>query len=116
MKTQIALNEMEFYAYHGYYAEERQIGTTFLVSVTLDVDFSAAERSDELTDTLNYELVYNVVRQEMETPSKLLEHVAYRLREALTTHFPTVTHASVTVTKLNPPLGGKVKSASVTIG
>ena len=116
MKTQITLDEMEFYAYHGYYTEERQIGTTFLVSVTLDVDFSATERSDELTDTLNYELVYNVVRHEMKTPSKLLEHVAYRLRDALTTHFPTVTHASVTVTKLNPPLGGKVKGASVKIG
>ena len=116
MKTQITLDEMEFYAYHGYYAEERQIGTTFLVSVTLDVDFSATERSDELTDTLNYELVYNVVRHEMGTPSKLLEHVAYRLREALTTHFPTVTHVAIKVTKLNPPLGGKVKSAYVTIG
>ena len=116
MKKQITLEDMEFYAYHGYYAEEQKIGTTFLVSVTLDVDFSSAKISDELTDTLNYELVYNILKEEMKTASKLLEHVAYRIREALTNHFPTVTGASVTVTKLNPPLGGKVKSASVTIG
>ena len=116
MTSQISIEQMEFYAFHGFYAEERKVGTRYLVDLIMDVDFEKAGHTDQLNDTINYELVYNVVRAEMEIPSQLIEHVAYRIKNALTEQFPEIQKLTLKVTKLNPPLGGKVGSVSVTIG
>lgn len=116
MTSQISMEQMEFYAFHGFYSEERKVGARFLVDLTLDIDLKKAGQSDQLEDTVNYELIYNVVRAEMEIPSQLIEHVAYRIKNALTEQFPEIQKLTLKLTKLNPPLGGKVGSVSVTIG
>ena len=81
---------MEFYAYHGCYAAERNIGGTYLVSVSIDADLTAACNSDSVDDTINYESVYQIVSNEMRQPSNLIEHVAYRIRQALLTEFESI--------------------------
>ena len=70
---------MEFYAYHGHFEEEQKIGTWFSLDLTMDVDTSKAELSDELDDTVDYSAVYQVVKEKMMIPSKLLEHVGRRI-------------------------------------
>jgi len=51
----------------------------------------------------------------MEIPANLLEHLAHRILDSITEHFPRIEYAEVTVTKYNPPLPGKVESSSVTL-
>ena len=109
----ISIEKMEFYAYHGCFEEERKIGTWFSVDMSMEVDTSKAEMSDNLDDTVNYQAVYQVVKREMMVSSKLLEHVARRILTAVQKEFPAVSYAWIKIKKMNPPLGGKMESVSV---
>ncbi|MDR2801656.1 MAG: dihydroneopterin aldolase, partial [Prevotellaceae bacterium] len=71
--------------------------------------------SDNLDDTINYQRLYDIVKREMQRPSNLMEHVAGRILQALSEEFNAIAHATVTIRKRNPPLGGKVGDASVTL-
>jgi len=106
---------MEFFSYHGCFAEERVIGTRFLVNITLKVDTREAEISDHLKETVNYQTVYQVVKQEMEIKSHLLEHVGRRILNSVHEKFPDISDATVKVSKLNPALGGKMGCVSITL-
>lgn len=108
----IEISNMEFYAYHGCFDEESMIGTRFRVSLRLSVDSCKAQMSDDIADTVNYLDVYQEVKKQMSIPSHLLEHVAERIATAILTSFP-VQELWVKVTKLNPPLGGKIEGVSV---
>lgn len=109
----IRIEDMSFYAFHGCFDAEQTIGTRFRVDATLQVDTRRAEQSDDLADTVNYADVYQVIKSEMEKPSHLLEHVARRIATAVMRNFRAVSEVTVKVTKLNPPLGGRIGGVSV---
>ena len=111
--SKISINGMEFYAHHGCFEEEQKVGTWFMVDLSMEVDTKEAERTDDLEATVNYAEVYLTVKREMEQPSKLLENVAYRIREAVMREYPKTENVRVKIQKLNPPLGGKIQSVSV---
>ena len=111
----ISIEKMEFYAYHGCFQEEQIIGTRFLVDLYLETDTKKAEKTDELTDTVNYQEVYLLVKTEMEIKSKLLEHVGRRILDAIIKTFPEVNFAKLKISKMNPPLGGKMQNVSLTM-
>ena len=113
--SKITLENMEFHAYHGCLEHEKTLGNTFIVTLTMDLDTTLAGKSDELSDTLNYQLVYDVVKQEMEIPSKLIEHVGQRIVEKVCSSFIQITTLKLKLSKLNPPLGGKVVAVSIEI-
>lgn len=113
MSIGIQLGGMSFYAYHGVSAQERTVGNYFLVDLKISIPVEAALASDSLDDTINYALLYEVVKKEMQIPSNLLEHVAGRILIALKKHFPQITSVDLVLKKLNPPLGGDVQNASV---
>ncbi|OAV67296.1 Dihydroneopterin aldolase [Bacteroidales bacterium Barb6] len=106
---------MEFYAFHGVGEQERAVGNRFFVDLLLTAAVEAAVRSDRLEDTVSYADVFAVVRREMSVPSRLLEHAAGRILFALQEAFPLLTGIEVRLTKLCPPLGGDVRSASVVL-
>jgi len=109
----ILLENMEFYSYHGCFAEEQIIGNRFLVDLIMDTDTSEAETTDNLHKTINYQEVYSIVKNEMEKKSRLLEHIASRIGLAVKNRFPQITHLCIKVSKINPPLGGKIERVSV---
>lgn len=111
----ISIEGMEFHAYHGCFAEEQLIGTRFVVDLFLETDTSEAELTDDLSKTINYLEVYQLVKMEMEINSKLLEHVGRRILNAVKLNYPAVGHARVKVRKMNPPLGGKMDFVSLTL-
>ncbi|MBC3539947.1 dihydroneopterin aldolase [Rufibacter sediminis] len=112
---QIALEGMEFFAYHGYYDEEQKIGNKYGVDLYLQTDLHAAGASDNLEQTVNYETLYNLVKHEMSIPARLLEHVAHRILEGVYQQFPFVQQVKVSVSKFNPPLGGICHRARITV-
>jgi len=79
----IILEDIEFHSFHGYYPEEQKIGGRFLVNLEMDTAFEDAFHSDQLEDTFNYETAYKIVKEEMEKPSKLIEHVAGRILDSI---------------------------------
>ena len=109
----IHIEGMEFYAYHGCFREEQLVGNKFLVDIQLDVNVEKSAVSDKLEDALNYQIVYNLVKEQIMINSKLLENVAKRIMDAITSKFPEINEGAVKVSKMNPPLGGKVEKVSV---
>jgi dihydroneopterin aldolase len=111
----INVTGIKLYAYHGCLEEEAVIGANYIVDVRIETDFSVAQRTDDLSKTVDYVVVYNIVKSEMAVRSKLLEHVTGRIANELLRKLPEIEMAEVTVTKLNPPMNGDVNSVSVTV-
>jgi dihydroneopterin aldolase len=111
----ILLENMEFHAFHGCLDDERIKGNTFLVSVCMEINTEKAGKTDELSDTVNYQQVYDIVNKEMGITSHLIEHVAQRIYDRLLEQIPQIFSLQVRLSKLNPPLGGKVEKASIEI-
>ena len=86
-----------------------------MVDLYLETDTTEAEESDDLKTTVNYQEVYLLVKQEMDVKSNLIEHVARRILKKLAEKYPQVLNARIKLQKMNPPLGGKVESVSITI-
>jgi len=111
----ISLEGIEIFGHHGYYAEERKKGNTFIVDITLTTDFKKAAAEDTIDGTINYEHVYEIIRREMGNSVKLLEHLAQRIVEKVMAEFTNVSAIELSISKLDPPLPGKCKKAKVTI-
>lgn len=111
----IEINGMRFRAYHGYLDKEKQDGNDFLVDFCCQYDTSAAEKSDNLEDTLDYSAIYGIVKENMKIPSNLLENVAGRIADAIKSEFPEIPSFEVRVTKMNPPVDGPAAYSSVTV-
>lgn len=109
----ISLEEMEFFAYHGFYEEEQKIGNKYSVDVHIEANVSRAVYSDRLADTLNYEAVYQIVAEEMQKPTHLLEHLAQRIIDSILQKFSMAEKVGVSVSKFNPPVGGVCRKAKV---
>lgn len=111
----ISIEGMEFFAYHGCISEERVIGTPFKVDFTYELNTTSAQLSDNLSDALNYQSIYQLISTEMKIKSHLLEHVAHRILNSVLNAYPQISYASIKLSKLNPPLGGKTDSVSFTL-
>lgn len=113
MKSYIMLEKILLYAHHGVFEQETKVGNLFRIDIKLTVDLEKASLSDELTDTVSYADVYTVIKEEMEIPSKLLEHVAGRIVRRLKQSYHEVESVEIKLSKQNPPLGGQIDVASV---
>ena len=111
----IHLRQVRFHVFHGVLPQEQQVGADFLLDLKVGYPLARAMQSDEVGDTLNYVALYALVAREMQQPSKLLEHVAERMAEAISQTFPRVTSIDLELTKLNPPMGAECGGASVEI-
>ena len=111
----IELNDLEFYAYHGVYEEEKEKGNTFIVNLSVTGEFDKAIREDDLTGTIDYEDLFSLVQKEMGIPSNLLENVVGRIRTSIKEQFPDIKSIAISLEKLNPPIGGNLKSTRITL-
>jgi len=109
----IHLEGMKFYAYHGHFPVEQKVGNEFVVDLKIETSADKAAETDKLVDAINYQLLYDTVKDEMSLISYLLEHVAARILQALYQKFPSILHAEVKISKINPPLGGEIQKVSV---
>ena len=111
----ISLEGLEFFAYHGLYKLERKIGNRYSMNVTVTCKNSTIEKKNELSATIDYEKLYQVVKEEMNIPSKLLENIANRIAKRVFVSFKEAEYVNIVLKKFNPPLGGVCHSASVNL-
>lgn len=111
----VTLEGMHFYAYHGCLESERVKGNDFYVDLSFVYDMQVAAKDDSLRDAVDYSVVYNLVKQQMQEPCNLLEHLAWKIKTAVQERFPEVLECCVKVSKACPPVGGEVKISSVEI-
>ena len=108
---QLSINSINCYAFHGCLAEEAIIGGHYKVDVEIEMDFSKSMNSDELADTVDYGMVYQVVSEQMAIRSKLIEHVCRRILDALSAKIAGPKTLTVIITKFSPPVNGPLESA-----
>ena len=110
---QIQIENMEFYSFHGHFKEEQIVGNKFIVDLTIETDMKIPAESDNLKDAVNYQRVYDIIKLQMEKNSHLLEHIAGRILNAIYAEMEGIQKVTVKVSKMNPPIGGKIGSVSV---
>jgi len=113
MKTIISLDGLHFHAFHGYYEEERVMGNPFILHVSVEI--GPAVDSDNISDTVNYEHIYQICKEEMEQTQKLLETVVVHIVDRLKSRFTQILSGTVSLEKVGPQLGGHVEKATVSI-
>ncbi len=111
----IELEGMRFWAHHGCLESEKETGNLFLVDFRGETDLRAAAGTDSLADTVNYGEIYELVKEEMDVPSDLLEHVAGRSVKRIAGKFPEFVRFSVRVSKRRPPVGGETRWSRITL-
>ena len=111
----IELEGMEFHAYHGCFEQERAEGNLFVVDFKGCYPFKQAAKTDHLDEAVDYGDIYKIVREEMKTPSNLIENVAWRIARAIQEKFPEFQKFTVRVSKKNPPVGGACQWARATV-
>ncbi|MBR8713188.1 dihydroneopterin aldolase [Porphyromonas levii] len=104
--TSIKLEKLHFYSYHGLLEQEKSVGNDFEVS--LEFHFPALEVmvTGDLAEGINYALIYKFIEREMAIPTELLEVLCYRMLEHLKEEFPLISQATLSITKLAPPIEG----------
>lgn len=111
----ILLTGARFFGHHGVSDEERRIGGRFVVDVELTFDLARAGATDDLSHTISYADVYDVVAEMVQKKSfQLVEALAENIAQALFRQFPA-TRVMVRVFKQPPPIPGTVDSAGVEI-
>ena len=115
MEYCIALERMEFHALHGCYELERKVGNRFTVDLVITAELGDVAAEDSVEKAVNYLTVYKVVREQMTVTQRTIERVAMNIIDALYAAFPQIRHLACTVSKLAPPLGGKLDRVSVTL-
>jgi len=111
----IQIENMEFYSFHGHFKEERIVGNKFIVDLTVETDMTLPSQSDNLKDAVNYQRLYEIIKLQMDEKSHLLEHIAGRILDAIYSEMEGIKKATVKVSKMNPPMGGKIGSVSIVL-
>ncbi|HCN83865.1 MAG TPA: dihydroneopterin aldolase [Sphingobacteriaceae bacterium] len=112
IRQKVALQGARFFAFHGFYDEEQTIGNEFIVDIEAEIGVSN-NGNDDISKTVNYEQLYNIIANQMKNPRKLLETVAHAILEDVQSEFAEVQYIRVVVRKINPPLSGEVENSLV---
>ncbi len=115
MEYKIRLNEMEFRALHGCYDLEQKVGNRYTVELEITTELGNLAECDDVTQAVNYLTVYEIVAEQMKVTCRTIEAATVNVITAVKTAFPQIKEVSCTMAKLAPPLGGKLRSVSVTI-
>ena len=111
----IKLKNIRTFSYHGCLVEEGKIGSDYSVDLEIKTDMRKSMETDELEDTVDYVHLNKIVEEEMAIRSKLLEHVAHRIVQRVFKGIASVSRIIVSVSKINPPIGGDVEAVTIQI-
>ena len=116
MADLIEIKGIKSFGFHGVFESEKVTGQDFYVDVVLEVDLTRASVSDDVSDTINYaEVTDLVVAQITGDPVSLIEKLAGNIADRIKATYPQATAVSVTVHKPQAPVKAEVRDISVTI-
>jgi len=110
----IRLHNAVFYAYHGVLSDEQNLGGKFEVDVDLHCDLSRGGKTDSLRQTINYERVYDDVKQlVLGKKYFLIEALAETIADGLLKNYRKVQKVVVRVRKPSAPVKGVIDHVEV---
>jgi dihydroneopterin aldolase len=116
MSDRIFIHGLSLHAYHGVMAHEAKVGQSFTLDLELDIELSAAARSDKVVDTVSYDKVVNCAEQAFNAQRfRLIEAAAGRVADAILAEFPKVRAVRVTIHKPHAPIAAIFSDVGVTL-
>lgn len=113
---QIKIENLEVYAYHGVFPEEKEKGQKFYINATLESDLRKAGRTDDLTASTHYGEVALLLHEKMTEKSyDLIERAAEVCAEAVLLQFPLIRSITLELRKPEAPIPLPFESVSVVI-
>ncbi|MEA4884767.1 MAG: dihydroneopterin aldolase [Clostridia bacterium] len=102
----ITLKNLVFYAYHGAFAAEKELGQRFEVDVDMYRDLGACARVDDLDMAISYVDVYTLVKEIVEEREfSLIETLARTIADEVISGY-ALDEVTVRVRKPHAPIGG----------
>jgi dihydroneopterin aldolase len=93
----ILLRDLEFFSFHGVHELEKKVGTIFLLDAT--IEFEENKLITDLHHTIDYEVVYEVIKKEFSSTESLLEVLAEKIAQAIKIRFPFVSQIILRIIK-----------------
>ena len=110
----IYLKDIEIFANHGVFQEEKTLGQKFILSLELSLDFSKAAKNGDLDGSVHYgELCHNVERIFKEETCDLLETLVYKIGDYVLDTYEIVREVKVCLKKPWAPIGRHLDYAAV---
>ena len=89
LKDKILLKNIILYAHLGVKEEEREVRQKISLDVELSLDLEKAAQTDNLEKTVDYEKVYNLIKERIEAKKyHLLEALAQDIAQEILKEFP----------------------------
>src|SRR5471032_1892239 len=116
MTDRIFIKGLSLHAYHGVMSHEAKVGQSFSIDMDLEIDLSAAARSDKVVDTVSYDKVVECASKAFSAQRfRLIEAAAGRIADAVLTAFPRVNAIEVTIHKPHAPIAATFSDVGVTL-
>jgi dihydroneopterin aldolase len=116
MSDQIRVNGIKAFGYHGVLPHEATEGQEFTIDLLVTLDLRAASLSDDLNDTINYADLAKIAHENIVGDRvQLIERLAGRIAEEISSAYSQITSVSVTVHKPHAPVTVDFEDISVTI-
>jgi 7,8-dihydroneopterin aldolase/epimerase/oxygenase len=105
----IRLHNAVFYAYHGVALGEQDLGGKYEVDFEVHCNFQKAAKEDKLEYTLNYESVYDLIKNIIcKEKYLLIETITYKIANEVFEKYPIAEKIAIKVRKYSPPVKGVV--------
>ena len=109
----IRLNNIQIYGYHGLFKEEKQIGQRFEVDIELTVDLNTPAKTDNINDTIDYQVIYNIVIDYFNNCKKnLIESIGLEILNGILA-IKGVLETKIIIRKPSVPINGICDSVEV---
>ena len=116
MSDQIRVTGIKAFGYHGVLPHEASEGQEFIVDLLITLDLRAVSLSDDLQETINYADLAQIAHDNIVGERvQLIERLAGRIAEEISSAYSQITSVSVTVHKPHAPVTVDFEDISVTI-
>ena len=110
------LKDVEIFANHGVFQEEKHLGQKFIISLELDVDLREAAVTGDLTKSIHYgELCHKIEKEFQKESYDLIETAAEKIAEYVLYNYDLVKGVKVLLKKPWAPIGRHLDTAAVEI-
>ena len=105
MKTVLFIDNLEVFANHGLFEEENKLGQKFIFDIKCELNYKKAMFSDEMTDSISYADIAEVVVKTATTNTfNLLERLAGEILKNIFTEFPQIENINLKINKPGAPI------------
>lgn len=111
----ITVRALKFFAFHGCHPGEANTGGPFEVDISVDIDFSKVQFSDDINDAVNYVALMEIASAQMQVRRNLIETVANSIGTEVKKRFPQSGRVEVCVRKMAVPVSFEHEYVSATV-